>query len=333
MTGCYRIVLLLLTCACLCAAGPAAAETLEQVKAELAAQKQINGLLKQRIETLEAELGGRKIPPPAASADAPRFEADDPEQDRALERTLVRRGTAVLPPGIIEVAPSLVWSRAGGGFMAPAQNIYGLGLDARAGLKGGWMVGASVPLLHREAPAGGNNTGLGDVSFTVWKSLLSQTENRPSVVASVRYTAPTGADFGSTPVPLGNGFHVLTGQLSVTRSIAPIAFYGTASYSDFIGETIRGIDLDRSGIFGLNVGVSLAVTPDISLNTGFNFSFEGRAAVGGTKLPGTRETQGAVELGVGVVLSRNVFLTVSGAFGVTPDSPDVTIGMSLPMRF
>ena len=40
---------------------PAAAQTVEELEAELAAEREINQLLKQRIETLEAELAGREI--------------------------------------------------------------------------------------------------------------------------------------------------------------------------------------------------------------------------------------------------------------------------------
>ena len=93
--------------------------------------------------------------------------------------------------------------------MAPSQNLYAIGLDARIGLKHGWMVGASLPLIHRDAPGGDSNTRIGDLSISVWKSLMLQTEKRPSLVASLRYTAPTGDDFAEANVPLGNGFHDL----------------------------------------------------------------------------------------------------------------------------
>jgi type II secretory pathway pseudopilin PulG len=53
----YALVLALL----MLPAWPAASQTVEELKAQLAAQKQINELLKQRVETLEAELAGREI--------------------------------------------------------------------------------------------------------------------------------------------------------------------------------------------------------------------------------------------------------------------------------
>jgi hypothetical protein len=81
------------------------------------------------------------------------------------------------------------------------------------------------------------------------------------------------------------------------------------------------------------ISVVLAVTPDISLTTGLNFSFEDSAEADGSKISGSGTTIGLVELGAGVVLSKDVFLNFTSAFGITDDSPDVTLGVLLPVRF
>lgn len=320
--------------AALLVAAPAAAQTVEELQAELAAQKRINELLKQRIETLEADLAGREIPPPAgAAAPAPERAADDPEAGRALERALVRRGTAVLPPYTVEVTPSLSWSHSGRDSTASTRDSYAAGLDARMGLPGGWMVGASAPLLHRDIDGVGDNTGFGDVSATVWKSLLVEDGTWPSLVGSLRYSAPTGEDFVEDRVPLGSGFHRLTGRLAAVKTVDPIAFFGDLSYTHHLAEEISGVDVDRSGVLGFGAGANLAVTPEITASAGIDFAFEQEVEINGSEIGGSATTIGQVELGVGVLLARDVFLTFSGAFGVTDDSPDVTLGMSLPVRF
>ena len=88
----------------LVATHPAGAETVEELKAqlaqreaELAAQVQMNALQRQRIQTLEAELAGRKIAAAPTSKHSPQRAPDDLEDEGALERALQRRGTAVLP--------------------------------------------------------------------------------------------------------------------------------------------------------------------------------------------------------------------------------------------
>jgi hypothetical protein len=318
----------------LCAALPAGAETIEELQAQLEAQKQLNALQRQRIETLEAELAGRKIAPPArAEVAAPEIAADDPEADRALERALQRRGSAVLAPYVVEVAPSLFWSHSGSDATISTDDVYGAGLDGRIGLPNGWMLGAGVPFLHRDIDDVGSNSGIGDVSATVWKSLFTEEGSRPSLVASLRYAAPTGDDIGDDDVPLGTGFHRVTARLSTVKTIDPIAFFGDLSYTHYIDDTISGLDVDRSDRIGFGLGASLAVTPDVSLSAGLDFSHEDEIEINGSDVRGSSTTLGQVELTAGILLTRDVFLNFTSAFGITDDSPDVTLGMSLPIRF
>ncbi len=324
----------LVIAALLFAASLAAAETVEELEAQLEAQKQINELQRQRIETLEAELAGRKIAPPARAAGAdPEIAEGDPEADRALERALQRRGSAVLAPYIVEVTPTLFWSHSGSDAISSTDDVYGTGLDARIGLPGGWMVGAGVPFLHRDVNGVGENTGFGDVSAAVWKSLFTQDDTRPSLVGSLRYTAPTGEDFGEADVPLGNGFHRFEARLSSVKTVAPIAFYGDLAYTYYLDETIAGAKWGRGDAIGFGLGATLAVTPEVSLSVELDAAFEDELEVNGTEVSGSGATLGVVDLSTGIVLSRNVFLIFSSAFGITDDSPDLTLGMSLPIRF
>jgi hypothetical protein len=316
------------------AALPAGAETIDELKAQLEAQKQINALQRQRIETLEAGLAGREIAPPArAEVAAPEIAADDPEADRALERALQRRGIAVLAPYITDAAPSLFWSHTGSDASISTDDIYVAGLDARIGLPGGWMLGAGVPILYRDIDDIGNNKGVGDVSATVWKSLFTQQAGRPSLVGSLRYAAPTGDDIGDDNVPLGTGFHRATARFSTVKTVDPIAFFGDLFYTHYIDDTVSGVDVDRSDTIGFGLGANLAVTPDVSLGAGLDFAFEDEVELNGTDVRGSSRTLGQVELTAGILLSRNVFLNLTGAFGITDDSPDVTLGISLPIRF
>jgi hypothetical protein len=322
------------------AALPARAQSVEELKAalaardaELAAQVQINALQRQRIQTLEAEVAGRKITAAPTSQQSPQRAAGDPEEDRALERALQRRGTAVLSPYTIEVTPGFAWVHSGSDFNSSTQDSYIGVLDARIGLPGGWMIGASAPFRHRDVSGVGDNTGFGDISATVWKSILTQNDTRPSLVASLRYGAPTGDDISDDAVALGTGFHSLTGRVSASKSFDPIALFGNLSYTHFLGETISGADLDRSGIFGFGAGASLAVTPDITVSTGINLAFEEEIRLNGARINGSGTTIGQVELGAGIVLTKDIFLTFNGAVGVTDDSPDFLLGASLPIRY
>lgn len=243
-----------------------------------------------------------------------------------------RRGAAVLPPGVAEIAPSLAWSRSGRDVLSDVDNVAIAGLDARAGLASGWMVGANLPFVYRDIDGFGDNAGIGDLSVAVWKSIQSETGWRPSIVGSLRYSLPTGEDVGDAESPLGSGFHRLTGRLALVRTFDPIALYGDLNYTAHLSEIISGLDVERSGIWGAGAGANLAVTPEISASAGFDFSYEDAARIGGVEIGGNRMI-GTLELGLGILINRRSFLNLVGAVGVTDDSPDLTLGASLPVRF
>ncbi|MHA1537424.1 MAG: hypothetical protein ACTSUD_07700 [Alphaproteobacteria bacterium] len=331
-------VLVALVCA-LAISTPLGAQTVEELQAQLAAQEQISELLRERIRILEADAASRAsgagtAPVPAARlADAPGRAADDPEEDRALERALVRRGNVVLGAYVAEITPSAFWSHSGRDSTSSTDDLIGTALDARIGLPGGWMIGGRAPLLYRSVDGSGDNTGIGDISATVWKEITGQDGDWPSLVGSLRYTAPTGEDFSDTAVPLGSGFHRLAGRLSAVKTVDPIAFFGNVSYSHNFTRSFGGVEVNRSGVFGVGAGASLAVTPDIPASAGLSFAFEGAVKLDGSKISGSGTTVGVVDLGLGIVLSKGVFLNFTGGFSITEDSPDVTLGVSMPVRF
>ena len=90
-------------------------QSIEALKQQLEAQKHINELLKQRIRSLEAQLLDKQdINATFISSDPfiepepiPETEVGDPEESRALERALVRRGLSILPLGQWELTPGL----------------------------------------------------------------------------------------------------------------------------------------------------------------------------------------------------------------------------------
>lgn len=330
-----RPILILIACT-IALATPAAAQTVEELQAQLEAQIRINELLKQRIRTLEAEAEQASTTTTqqvaVAEEPAPVRTRDDPEETRALERALVREGIAVLPPGAYEVSTGLSWSHSGSESDNTARDSYNASLDARMGLAGGWMIGAGFPVSQRDTPTG-SNSGLGDASLTVWKEFMVQEGSWPTIVGSLRYTNPTGEDFTEDPVPLGGGVHRLQARLSATRSIDPIAFYGGVSYSHSFEETFGADDIQPGGVIGANAGASLAVTPEISLSAGVDLSFVNETKTNGVEIPNSSATVGTLQFGAGVLVTKDLFLSFFGGVGITEDAPDFTLGFSMPFRF
>ncbi len=177
------------------------------------------------------------------------------------------------------------------------------------------------------------NSGIGDISLSIWKQIVARNRTRPSLLARFTYVVPTGEDPFETSIPLGSGFHVLQGTLSTVKSVAPVAFYGDLSYSYPISRMIEGQKLAPGNAIGIGLGSTLAATPEIALSLDMNFAFVGKFEVDGITIDSTDRTIGTVGLGAGFLLSQRMYLSISGQFGVTDDASDLGVSVALPMRF
>ena len=109
-----------IACGAALLATAANAQTVEQLKRELAAKKAQISKLEQRLRELEKRQPAAEKPPvvtapvatvpaavPVVAAPPP---PEDEEMERALERTLVREGVLVLSPWTFEVAPQFSYA-------------------------------------------------------------------------------------------------------------------------------------------------------------------------------------------------------------------------------
>jgi hypothetical protein len=68
----------------------------------------------------------------------------------------------------------------------------------------------------------------------------------------------------------------------------------------------------------------IAASPDVSLRTGVSL---------GAPISGSGQQLANLDLGVSMVLSRNLLFDLSFSVGLTQDAPDFGLGLSLPLRF
>jgi hypothetical protein len=111
-----------ITCATVLAAAAARAETLDDLKAKLAAKKADVAKLERRIHQMGGQAPAKGVPPifvapvagptarPPTTAVAAAPPSDDQELERALERTLVREGALVLPTWGFQATPQFSYT-------------------------------------------------------------------------------------------------------------------------------------------------------------------------------------------------------------------------------
>jgi hypothetical protein len=321
-----------------------ATDSVHELRQQLAAQHAINEQLRQRVKILEKQLAAsyKGNAPPIGGLDASVVKppVDTAVANTAIEEALINKGLVLLPTGSFRLTPSTTWYHSGSGDNRFDSFAYALSLEA--GLPWGMSASLRVPYIQRDYSAGSND-GWGDMSVTLSKKLTQETATLPSLVMRLGYTHDNGQD-AFDAVPIGKGFRSLNATLSAVKHIEPVAIYGHLSYSHAWGRTAyywdgleyRTGSIKPADIYGVGLGISLAVTPDISINAGLAFDYIGRDTIlllNGDSYKTAFATAGYINLGADFVLHKNLFLNLSAAAGVTDDADDFSLSIALPYRF
>lgn len=371
MKSCVRIGAFLLG-ACLAGVPPAMAQTraptVEQLQAELERRDAIIADLLQRVQALEQRIGtsgaaapARVAPPPPSRA---RSEAEEAAEEalleRALERSLVLAGGALLPRGQREIEPSLAYDfiqRSGLAFLgngAVSRNFrrenYAAALTFRAGLPWSSQVDLSVPYAYQRVDSvvegvsqRFSDSGLGDLQVALTHQFVNNRDARVAVLGGVGWVHSRSSeslrplalglpDFASGAA-VGSGHDALVARLAASKRIDPLVFVGSLSHTWNRADDVAGANVKIGPANGASLRAILAASPDVSLRAGLSFTRTGNARLNGVILPGTRTTATVLELGTSVVLRHNMLLDVLVGVGLTAESPDFTLGVSLPIRF
>lgn len=278
---------------------------------------------------------------------------EEEEAQRALERTLVISGALLVPYGQAEVQPGFNYLRYSGQGSTLVQQGSGASLAAqnyhtdtylgsaylRFGLPWESQLEAYVPYesINRTdttilgsqvfSSAGRGTNGFGDIRLGFAKTLLTEKEWWPDVIARISWSA----DSGRMPylIPLGSGYNQLIGSVTVTKRQDPLVFFGTASYQAAFTQNNRA----PGDILGFTIGTILGASPDTSLRFFLNQNFLANAQYFGKNLPGTSTNVSTLNIGASTVLGKGFFLDFTSGMGLTSSSPDYVVGLSFAYRF
>jgi hypothetical protein len=109
----------------------------------------------------------------------------------------------------------------------------------------------------------------------------------------------------------------------------PLVFVGRLSYE----TTFENDGFDPGDEFGLGLGTVLAASPDTSLRFFLHQRYVNEYEVDGESVDGSDAVMATLSLGASSILGRGVLLDVEAGVGLTDDSPDYAVTVSLPVRF
>lgn len=205
---------------------------------------------------------------------------------------------------------------------------------------------------------------IGDVEFAARYQLNQPQPDSAFYIGSLRYKTRTGKSpfdvvtdcqtrcVGNTSgtglpldLPTGSGFNSLQAGLTWLFPSDPAVFFGGLSYTynfkrdnlsrqvlsgerEFIGSVKPGDTI------GLNFGMGLALNEKSTFSVGFDLNSIGKTKRDGMPWPGSVRTQlASLLLGYSYRISPSTTLNVSASSGLTPDTPNLTLMVRLPITF
>lgn len=203
--------------------------------------------------------------------------------------------------------------------------------------------------------------GIGDVEATARYQFNETSVDKPVYIGSLRFKSRTGKDPFEvltdtsqapelitnrieTELPTGSGFYTLQPGVTVLYPTDPAVFFGGLNYqynfsrSGVTMNTTQGqVDIgevDPGDVIGYNFGMGLALNEKSSFSLGYDGASVGKTKINGSDaINASRIQLGTLLLGYSqrVTPATSVGLTVG--VGVTRDTPDVTLGLRVPMSF
>ena len=203
--------------------------------------------------------------------------------------------------------------------------------------------------------------GIGDVEATARYQFNETSVDKPVYVGSLRFKSRTGKDpfevvtettqapelitnRMETELPRGSGFYTIQPGLTVLYPTDPAVFFGGINYqfnlsrSGVTMNTTQGPvylgEVDAGDVFGFNFGMGLALNEKSSFSLGYDGASVGKTKMNGQNAINSSRIQlGTLMLGYSQRLTPSTSLGLTVGVGVTRDTPDVTLGLRVPISF
>ena len=276
------------------------------------------------------------------------------EAERALERSLTLAGALLLPPGILEIEPSLSYARQEDSspiLVMPEDQLFAAetelnadsitaDLELRLGLPWDSQFEIGLPYRWREVEsvnsvgfrptdsASQSGAALGDIRLGFAKTLLREGLWRPDLIGRITWDTSSG-ELKENGVPLGGGFDELRGSLTAIKRQDPLAVVGGLAYE----YSFEDGQIQPGQTIAANFGTFIALSPETSMRFLFAGAYQDESSLAGEDIAGSDQILGTFVVGGTTLLAPGLLLNLSVNIGLTDDADDFGLSVSLPFRF
>ncbi len=230
-----------------------------------------------------------------------------------------------------------------------AQNTFTNSLELSYGVWDNLTFTTSLPLIAKYDTQNDLNTyGLGDISFGVRWQPIPLKRGLPTTTLFANLSTATGDspyDINvSQDLSTGKGYYSLSAGASVSKVADPIVLFASASFST--NTRISDLNQNRNGrilttvepgdSLGFSMGLAYALNYDVSMTASYQQSYAFSSQYGfdnGDVVQTASQVSGSLSFSLGLRTSANRIVNVSLGYGLTEDTPDMTLGFSMPIDF
>ncbi|MFG0415539.1 transporter [Pseudomonas sp. zjy_8] len=186
---------------------------------------------------------------------------------------------------------------------------------------------------------------LGDVSASLRWQPWSSERGRPVTTLFATLGLPTGdspydvsLDDG---LATGNGYYSLGLGANMSYVIDPVVLFGSLGYTYNLpirdADQVRGgrllEEVEPGSSLSLSMGFAYALSYDVSLATSLQMAHNLAPTFkfSDVTLEGNEQTSAVMNFSLGLRTAPNTIVNVNAGFGMTEDSPDVLLGISMPL--
>ncbi|MGJ3256807.1 MAG: transporter [Alcanivorax sp.] len=230
-----------------------------------------------------------------------------------------------------------------------AQHSFSSSLSFDYGIWNNLTFNTRLPVSYKyDTEKDVSQPALGDVSFGLRYQPFPV---RPGAMNTTLYstlTTPTGDspyDINvRNEVSSGSGFYSLGAGVSMSKVVDPVVLYGSVGYSmafDITGlNQRRGSDtleeVNPGDSINFSMGLAYALSYEVSLSASYqqSYNFDSEFFFDDGRIARSEDsTSSVVNTSIGLRSSNNRIINLSFGFGLTEDSPDVLLGLSMPIDF
>lgn len=237
-----------------------------------------------------------------------------------------------------------------------AQHSFTNTFDISYGLRDNLTLSMSLPLQYKIDSVGGKEAvGLGDVSFGLRWQPIPLTRGLPTTTFFSSLSTATGDSpyeiNSSKDLATGKGYYSLSAGVSVSKVTDPIVLFGSAGLS--FGNSMGGLNQAQGSriltsfspgqtlstsfgfAYSLNYDVSMSASYQQSISTNARYTFlqneDGKLSQVTFNSP--TQLSSLLNYTLSLRTSPKRVVNVSVGFGLSEDTPDVNLGLSMPLEF